>query len=155
SSPSTPSSPRTTPSWRTCALITRPWIRISSSGCAGRSRDSAAVTIRTLDTGDRVIALTIVALTCAYLAALPRYLGWADESYFLYEAKRIRAGEAMYRDIFKFITPLASYVMALLFWAFGTTLATARIAMSVLHGILCACLYAIARLAGVRRSLAL
>jgi len=59
------------------------------------------------DAGDAALALLIFAAAWAYLASLPRYLGGADESYFLYEAKRIRDGEVMYRDFFQFTTPLA------------------------------------------------
>jgi hypothetical protein len=103
---------------------------------------------------DRAAAFFLFAATVAYLASLPRYLGWADESYFLHEAKRIRDGEVMYRDIFQFIPPLASYVMALLFGIFGTTITTARVAMAVLHGLVVAVLYRSCRIIGVRPSIA-
>lgn len=111
--------------------------------------------MRSLDLSDRLLALALAIITLAYLASLPRYLGWADESYFLYEAKRIRDGEVMYRDIFQFITPLASYFIALLYWLFGTTITTARLAMATIHGLLCSMLFVICRALGVRRSLTL
>jgi hypothetical protein len=111
--------------------------------------------MRSLDLNDRLLAHALAAVTLAYLASLPRYLGWADESYFLYEAKRIRDGEVMYRDIFQFITPLASYLMAFLYWVFGTTIATARLAMAAAHATLCGLLFATCRALGVRRVLAL
>lgn len=111
--------------------------------------------MRSAHLNDRLAAGVLVAATFAYLASLPRYLGWADESYFLYEAKRIRDGEVMYRDVFQFITPLATYCMAILYWLFGTSIATARLAMAVLHALLCAILFATCRAIGVRRSLAL
>lgn len=111
--------------------------------------------MRSLDFTDRVLTGALAAATLVYLASLPRYLGWADESYFLYEAKRIRDGEVMYRDIFQFITPLASYLMALLYWLFGTTMATARLTMAAIHALLCGVLFATCRALGVRRALAL
>ena len=51
-----------------------------------------------------------------YLRQLPRSLHPADESFFLYEAKRVRDGEVTYRDIFQFVVPLSSYALAALFW---------------------------------------
>jgi hypothetical protein len=71
---------------------------------------------------DAVLAVLVFVGIVAYLVYLPRTLGRADESHFLYEAKRIRDGEIMYRDFFQFVTPGAPYVMALLFWAFGTSI---------------------------------
>lgn len=103
---------------------------------------------------DAGVALALCAATIAYLLLLPRDLNITDESYFLYEAKRIRDGEVMYRDIFQFTTPLSSYIMAALFWLFGTTVTTARTAMAVLHGGTVAVLYATARRLAVRRELA-
>ncbi len=104
-----------------------------------------------INRSDRVVGLLLFAGVVLYLSSLPRNLGWADESYFLYEAKRIRDGEVMYRDIFQYVTPAGSYVMALLFWAFGTSMATARVSMAVLHGLTIVILYVTARRLGVRR----
>jgi len=103
---------------------------------------------------DRAIGAAIFAATVVYLAAFPRDLGMADESYFLYEAARIRNGEVMYRDIFNFTTPLSAYAMALLFWIFGTTIDTARLSTAAVHGLATFLLFAICRRIGVRRSLA-
>jgi len=103
---------------------------------------------------DAVVMLLIVGGVALYLCLLPWGLQAADESYFLVEAKRLRDGEVMYRDIFEFVTPLATYAMATLFWLFGTTMATARIAMASLHGLTAALLYAAARGLSVRRTLA-
>lgn len=103
---------------------------------------------------DAVLALLLFVGIVAYLTDLPRTLGRADESHFLYEAKRIRDGEVMYRDFFQFVTPAAPYVMALLFWIFGTTIQTARVATAVLHGLTGMVMYAICRTLGVRRALA-
>jgi hypothetical protein len=108
-----------------------------------------------LDRVDGWAAAGICAATVVYLLCLPRWLDLADESFLLYEAKRIRDGEVMYRDFFQFVTPLASYSIAALFWLFGTTLTTARAGMAVVHGITAGTLYAITRQLGVRRALAI
>ena len=107
-----------------------------------------------LDGRDGIVAMLLFAAAVAYLALVPRNLGLADESYFLYEAKRIREGEVMYRDFFQFVTPLSSYLMAGLFALFGTSMATARISMAVLHATTGVLLYATARRLGVRRGFA-
>ncbi|MDX2167658.1 MAG: hypothetical protein SF182_11365 [Deltaproteobacteria bacterium] len=104
------------------------------------------------DTG---LALLLFAATVAYVAAWPRSLGLADESYFLYEAERIRTGEVMYRDFFQFVTPLPWYVMGLAFRLFGTQVWTARLVMAAVHGAIALLIYAAARGAGARRGLAL
>lgn len=111
--------------------------------------------MRSQDLGDRFAAATLFVATVVYLASLPRYLGWADESYFLYEAKRIRDGKVMYRDIFQYVTPIAPYVMAGLYWLFGTTMATARVTTAVIHGLTAVLTFASARALSVSRSLAL
>jgi hypothetical protein len=110
---------------------------------------------RETGTWDWAIALTLFAGTLLYLWILPHSLGGADESFFLYEAKRIRDGEVMYRDFFQFVAPLAWYVMAALYWLFGTDMATARIAMGAVHGVTAAISYLACRRIGVRRELAL
>lgn len=103
---------------------------------------------------DAVLALLLFVGIVAYIGALPRNLSRADESHFLYEAKRICDGEVMYRDFFQFVTPGASYTMAFLFWMFGTSMATARIGTAVLHGFTAVVLFATCRALGVRRALA-
>jgi hypothetical protein len=103
---------------------------------------------------DGLVAAVLFAGTLAYLYAWPRNLGFADESYFLYEAKRIRDGEVLYRDVFQYVTPGAPYVMALLFRLFGTSIETARIATAFLHGLTVAILYVAGRRLQVRRPLA-
>ena len=104
---------------------------------------------------DVVLAVLLFVGAALYLSALPYNLNAADESYFLYEAKRVRDGEVMYRDVFEFATPLAAYAMAGLFWLFGTSMATARISMAFLHALTGVLLYATSRQLGVRRELAL
>ena len=103
---------------------------------------------------DVALALLLFAAVALYLASLPLRLGLADEAYFLYEAKRLRDGEVMYRDVFQYVTPLSSYAMAALFWAFGTTMTTARLAMAAVHATTGVLLFAIARRLGVRREIA-
>lgn len=97
------------------------------------------------------LAIGVFGTTVAYIVHLPRSLGLADESFFLYEAKRIRDGEVMYRDFFQFVTPIAPYVMAGLYWLFGTSMTTARAAMAVVHGLAALLLYVTARQLGCRR----
>jgi len=115
----------------------------------------ASTHARRWDAVDSVLSFCILAATGLYLSGLPRDLNPADESYFLYEAKRLRDGEVLYRDVFQFVTPLASYAMAALFWLFGTTMATARISMAFVHGATAILFYAVARILGCRRALAL
>ena len=103
---------------------------------------------------DGLVVLLLFTIAVGYLASLPRSLGWADESFFLYEAKRIRDGEVMYRDIFQFIPPLSAWTMALLFWAFGTTIAAARVTIAVVHGLTGVFVYLTCRQLGVRRPIA-
>lgn len=103
---------------------------------------------------DGVTAVALCAASVVYLVSLPHNLGFADESYFLYEAKRIRDGEIMYRDIFQYVTPLSSYLMAGLYFLFGTTMTTARATMGVIHGLIALLTYATARALGVRSGLA-
>lgn len=95
-----------------------------------------------------IIGLLLVG-SIAYLRALPPALGLADESYFLYEAKRLRDGELLYRDVFQFVTPLSPYAMAGLYWLFGTDMATARTATAVIHGLIMLFTYGAARTLGV------
>lgn len=111
-------------------------------------------TDRTVRQLDLAVAALLFGATVLYLLSWPRDLGFADESYFLYEAKRIRDGEVMYRDVFQFVAPLTWHLMAGLFWLFGTDLIVARVCMALLHGTTAALCYACARSLGVRRSLA-
>lgn len=102
---------------------------------------------------DAALGLLIFAVTVLYLAWLPRNLTAADESIHLYEAKRILAGEVLYRDVFEMITPGFMYLMALLFRIFGTDFAVARIAQAVLHGLAAVALYYACRRLDIRRGL--
>lgn len=106
------------------------------------------------DRFDLLFASLVFAAVAIYLCWLPWSLGAADESFFLYEAKRIREGEVMYRDFFQFVAPGAWHFQALLFWIFGTSMATARISTGVLHGAIVVVLYASARRLGMRREIA-
>jgi hypothetical protein len=103
---------------------------------------------------DVALAAALFAATVLYLVSLPHNLGEADEALFLYEAKRILAGDVFYRDLYEIITPGAHYVMALLFWLFGASIDTARAAMAVLHGAIALAVFFGCRDLGVRRELA-
>ena len=103
---------------------------------------------------DLAIAVALLVGAAVYVARLPRVLGGSDEGIFLYEAKRLLEGQVFYRDVFDLITPGSHYLMAALFWLFGTDIATARIADAVVHGLIVAVTYAICRTLGVRRTLA-
>lgn len=103
---------------------------------------------------DVLLALALLLGGIAYVGALPRVLGAADEGLYLYEAQQLLAGQVFYRDIFDLITPGAHYLMAGLFWIFGTDMATARMADAVIHGLIVVVTYTSCRVLGVRRGLA-
>lgn len=105
------------------------------------------------DWRDGLVAALLFGGTALYCASLPHSLGPADESVHLYEAKRIVDGEVLYRDVFNFITPGWFYLMASLFWVFGTNIDTARMAMVVTHGLTAVLLYFSCRRLGIRRAL--
>ena len=88
--------------------------------------------------------------TAAYITWLPHSIWQADEGRFLYEAKRILEGDIPYRDFFEFSTPGIMYLMALLFRVFGTDIATATLAMAVLHGGIAMLVFLNCRALGVR-----
>jgi len=102
---------------------------------------------------DVVAILLLFGGTVGYLVSLPHNLGPSDESIYLYEAKRLLQGQAMYRDVFDFTMPGWMYLMAGLFRLFGTSIATARTAMAVLHALAAIGIYGACRAAGVRPGL--
>lgn len=104
---------------------------------------------------DRAIAGLLFVGSIAYLFAWPHILGNSDESHFLYHAKSVLEGRLPYRDFFEFYTPLANYMVALLFGVFGVQIATAKIAMAVLHAGIVASLFHGARALPVRTPLAI
>lgn len=107
------------------------------------------------DRADRVVPLLLFVITLSYMAFWPHDILPSDEGFFLYEAKRLLAGAVFYRDFFDNVTPLAWYLMAVLFRVFGTTMETARISMAFLHGAIVALVYLASRAVGVRRSLSI
>jgi hypothetical protein len=109
---------------------------------------------RSLRRMDVAIGAALFAVTVLYCANTPYYMYTYDEGLYLYESKRLLDGEIFYRDVFEIVTPGAWYLMAAAYWLFGTTMATARTTMAVLHGILAVCGYAACRALGVRRSIA-
>ena len=106
-----------------------------------------------IDWVDGLLAAGVLVGTVAYLSALPHNLSPADESVYLYQAKRILAGEVLYRDVFEITTPGWMYLMALLFRLFGTSIETARMAMAVIHALTAVLIYFTCRRIGIRRAL--
>jgi hypothetical protein len=94
---------------------------------------------------DALAALLIAAGVVWYIASLPHNLGIADEAYLLNDARRIRNGELMYRDIFYFTTPGGHWLLAGLFWLFGTTIGVARLTMAVVHAAIAATTFLLCR----------
>jgi 4-amino-4-deoxy-L-arabinose transferase-like glycosyltransferase len=83
-----------------------------------------------------IIAGWMLGLGCfAYLMSLPPTLNRADESYILYEAKRVLQGQALYRDFFDFLAPGSFYFYALAYALGGTSITSARTATSLLHAL--------------------
>lgn len=80
-----------------------------------------------------------------YVLAFPLALNPADEAVFLYGAKRILHGQALYRDIFEFITPASFYLFALVFAVGGTSLLAARVAMAAIIALTSVLLYGLTR----------
>jgi hypothetical protein len=87
----------------------------------------------------------LLGLAClAYLLALPPTLHMADEGYLLHTAKRVLHGEALYRDVFDFVTPGSFYSYALAFAVGGTTLTSARVLTALLNALAATCTYFLA-----------
>lgn len=93
-----------------------------------------------------VLAGMVVGITAfVYLLSFPPTLNPSDESLFLYGAKRIRDGQALYRDFFEFITPAGFYLFALVYAVAGTTLQAARGAMVTVNAVSAVLVYVLAR----------
>jgi hypothetical protein len=103
---------------------------------------------------DGALAIALFAVTVGYLAALPLSLGGTDEGHLLHVAKRVLEGEVIYRDVFDFSTPGWTFLMAGSFGIFGTTLATARLTVALIHAGTALLMFLACRRLGVRRSLA-
>jgi hypothetical protein len=103
---------------------------------------------------DLLLAALLFGVTTLYVSVQPRNLSPADESVYLYQAKRVLEGAVLYRDVFEITTPGWMYLMAALFALFGVDLATARVASAVLHGITAVLIYLAARRLAVRPGLA-
>jgi hypothetical protein len=88
-------------------------------------------------------ALALGALV--YLVAYPPALGGADESYILYEAKRLWNGDVPYRDFFDFIMPGTLYFYALAYAVAGPTYLAARVATALLNAASCGLTFVLAR----------
>ena len=103
---------------------------------------------------DAAVGVLMGAAAALYLSAWPNNLGTSDEAYYLFHAKRLLAGEVLYRDMFDFITPLFTDLMAVLFRLFGAGMTTARTFNAVVHGGIVLVVYLTCRAAGVRTGLA-
>jgi hypothetical protein len=103
---------------------------------------------------DSLATVVLLTATVAYLSAFPHDLSPIDESIHLYDAKRLLRGAVMYRDVFNFITPGWMYLMALLFWLFGTDIAVARMAIAMIHAYTMVLIYGVCRDLDVRPGLA-
>jgi hypothetical protein len=88
-----------------------------------------------------VVGWALALAAFAYLMALPPTLNDADESFILYEAKRVLQGQAPYRDFFDFVTPGSFYLYALAYAVGGTSITTARVTTSLLHALSTACTF--------------
>lgn len=81
------------------------------------------------------------ALTCAYVLAFPLAIGRADESHYLFEARRVFDGEVPYRDFFESLTPLSLYLLTAVYALFGVSLRVARVAIACVDGLAAALLW--------------
>src|SRR5437762_7438213 len=103
---------------------------------------------------DVLLAGSLALATAVYLWGLPRNLGASDEGAYLYESKMLLEGRVLYRDVFEIVAPGFYYLTAAIFRLFGPTMATARTATAVLHGLIVGGIYTTCRLLGVRRTIA-
>ncbi|MDX2169349.1 MAG: hypothetical protein SF182_19925 [Deltaproteobacteria bacterium] len=104
---------------------------------------------------DLLAGLALFAAAVLVLPLWPPLLGTADESYYLYEAKRLLGGEVLYREVFEITMPGSLWLMAAVYRVFGVDLAVARAAFAVVHGLTAVLLFTAARQLGVRTGLAL
>jgi hypothetical protein len=93
----------------------------------------------------RLSFLLVTGLSFAYLLTYPLAIGRADESHLLYGARRVLAGEAIYRDFFEGITPLGFYLVAAIYRVAGTSLLAVRVTFALVEAIGCALLYGLVR----------
>ena len=94
---------------------------------------------------ERALPWALGALAVAYRLAYPLAIGPADESYLLFGARRVLGGEAIYRDFFEPLTPLAYQFYAAVLALGGDTLRAARVADALVNGIGCGLLFVLAR----------
>ena len=91
--------------------------------------------------------------TFLYLLRFPATLNAADESLYLYGAKRVLQGDAIYHDFFEILTPLSFYFFALVYSLGGTTLVAAKVAMAAVNAVSAVLVFGLARkVAGVALS---
>lgn len=90
-------------------------------------------------------SIAVGTLTFVYLLCFPLAIGRADESHLLHGARRVLAGDAIYRDFWEGITPLAFYLVAAMYAVGGTTLLVARVGFALIDAAGCALLFALVR----------
>jgi hypothetical protein len=117
-----------------------------------RCMPGLAARARRAPLADVALATALLVGTVLYLRRWPPDL-ISDEGLYLYVAKRLLAGDVLYRDLFVIVTPLSYQAMAAAFWALGTTLTTARVVTALLVGAIAVVVYRACRTLGVRRSL--
>src|SRR5262245_54408886 len=100
---------------------------------------------RLVSRAERALPWAVGALAVAYRLAYPLAIGPADESYLLFGARRVLAGEAIYRDFFEPLTPLAYQFYAVVLALGGETLRAARVADALVNAIGCGLLFVLAR----------
>src|SRR5262245_57698438 len=76
--------------------------------------------------------------------ALAPTLNGADESFLLYGAKRILAGDALYRDFFDFVAPGSFYLYTAAYAVGDVSITTARVTTALLNAAGIACTYLLA-----------
>jgi len=109
---------------------------------------------RTAHLFDACLALGLGAAVIAALLDRPPTIGYADESYFLYEAKRILDGEVLYRDVFEIYTPVSLWMVAAAYKVFGANITVVRWFAAMVWASIAVLLFATCRTLGVRRSVA-
>ncbi|MGH7787567.1 MAG: hypothetical protein ACRERC_11910 [Candidatus Binatia bacterium] len=108
-----------------------------------------------LGRADLLLALLLGTAIMVLLMQRPPTLGMADESYYLYESKRLYNGEILYRDVFDIVPPLAFWLMAGAYGLLGVDLSTARVVTTAVQAGIAIAIFVACRQLGVRRSLAL
>lgn len=120
--------------------------RTMSEGSAGAPPRLAA--------GDVLLAAALGAAAVGLVLLRAPILDYADETFVLYEAKRLLEGEVLYREVFEIITPLFLWLLTGAYALFGVHIGVARAVSAALQAGMAITSYAACRVLGVRPSLA-